>query len=222
MNKRLITVGFLILGIAILAKLVFVAAKNIKVDDFHKAAIVFVIDSSASNQKNLPDEIKYTKSLCALLDPEDEIKILKVSQGSYLIYEGSPNDTRGITKAVEAFTQYDANDYGTAYGEGLKKALEHCLTMKKEGYNTAVVVIGDLENEGAVEKQINWETLPENIENVKKYIPELAMMFAYAHPEKLDLVKTKLNPVLGENKLIVANEANADKAVRRFLKAIGR
>ncbi len=222
MNKRLITIGLLILGIAIIGKLLFVAAKNIKVDDFHKAAVIFVIDSSASNQKMLPDEIRYTKSLCSILDPEDEIKILKVSEESYLIYEGSPSNTKGITKAVEAFTQYNAKDYGTAYGQGLKKALDHCLTMKKEGYVPAVVIIGDLENEGAIEKQINWNTLPDNIKAVKEYIPELAMMFVYAHPEKLDLVKTKLNPVLGEKKLIVANETNVDKANRRFLEAIGR
>ena len=222
MNKRLVTIGLLILGIAIIGKLVLMAAKNIKVDDFHKAAIIFVIDSSASNQKMLPEEIKYTKSLCSILDPEDEIKILKVSEESYLIYEGSPSNTKGITKAVEAFTQFNPKDYGTAYGQGLKKALEHCLTMKKEGYVPAVVVIGDLENEGAIEKQINWETLPGNIKSIKEYIPELAMMFVYAHPEKLDLVKTKLNPVLGEKKLIVANETNVDKVNRRFLEAIGR
>ncbi len=222
MNKRLVTIGLLILGIAIIGKLVLMAAKNIKVDDFHKAAIIFVIDSSASNQKMLPEEIKYTKSLCSILDPEDEIKILKVSEESYLIYEGSPSNTKGITKAVEAFTQFNPKDYGTAYGQGIKKALEHCLTMKKEGYVPAVVVIGDLENEGAIEKQINWETLPQNIKSIKEYIPELAMMFVYAHPEKLDLVKTKLNPVLGEKKLIVANETNVDKVNRRFLEAIGR
>ena len=222
MNKRLVTIGLLILGIAIIGKLVLTAAKNIKVDDFHKAAIIFVIDSSASNQRMLPEEIKYTKSLCSILDPEDEIKILKVSEESYLIYEGSPSNTKGITKAVEAFTQFNPKDYGTAYGQGLKKALEHCLTMKKEGYVPAVVVIGDLENEGAIEKQINWETLPQNIKSIKEYIPELAMMFVYAHPEKLDLVKTKLNPVLGEKKLIVANETNVDKVNRRFLEAIGR
>lgn len=222
MNKRLITIGLLILVIAIIGKLVLMAAKNIKVDDFHKAAIIFVIDSSASNQRMLPEEIKYTKSLCSILDPEDEIKILKVSEESYLIYEGSPSNTKGITKAVEAFTQFNPKDYGTAYGQGLKKALEHCLTMKKEGYVPAVVVIGDLENEGAIEKQINWETLPGNIKSIKEYIPELAMMFVYAHPEKLDLVKTKLNPVLGEKKLIVANETNVDKVNRRFLEAIGR
>jgi len=222
MNKRLVIVGFLILGIVILCKLLFIAVKNIKVDDFHKAAVIFVIDSSASNQKMLPDEVKFTKSLCSILDPEDHIKILRVSEDSYLIFEGSPSDSKGITKAVEAFTKFDSKDYGTAYGQAIKKAFEHCLTMKKEGYVPAVVVIGDLENEGAVEKQINWDTLPQNVKGVQEYIPEISMMFVYAHPEKLDLVKTKLNPVLGEKHLIVANETNADKANRRFLEAIGR
>lgn len=221
-NKRLIIIGLLILVISFFAKLIFVAAKYIKVDDFHKAAVIFVVDSSASNQKMLPQEIKYIRSLCAILDPEDQIKILKVSQKSYLIYEGSPSDSSGIIKAVEAFTKYDAKEYGTAYGEALKKAFEHCLTMKKEGYVPAVVVVGDLENEGDISKQINWDILPENVGNVQKYAPDLAMMFVYAHPEKLDLVKTKLNPVLGEKKLIVANEQNVDKVNRRFLESIGR
>ena len=222
MNKRLIIIGILILIISIIGKLLYSGLKNIKVDDFHKSAIIFVVDSSASNQKNLPEQVKYMKSLCAILDPEDEIKILKVSQNSYLIYEGSPSNTKGITKAVEAFTQYDSKDYGTAYGEAIKKAFEHCLMMKKDGYVPAVVVIGDLENEGAIEKQINWETLPQNVKSVQEYIPEISMMFVYAHPEKLDMVKTKLNPVLGERKLIIANETNVDKANRKFLEAIGR
>lgn len=222
MNKRLIIFGLLILAIAIVGKLLFVIAKNIKVDDFHKSAVIFVVDSSASNQQMLPTEIKYIKSLCSILDPEDAVKILKVSEKSYLIYEGSPSDTMGIRKALEAFTQLDSKDYGTAYGEALKKAFEHCLTMKKEGYIPAVVVVGDLENEGDVAKQINWETLPQNVKTVQQYAPEIAMMFVFAHPEKLDLVKTKLNPVLGETKLIVANEQNVDKANRRFLEAIGR
>lgn len=222
MNKRLIILGILFLFIAIVGKLLYVGLKNIKVDDFHKAAVIFIVDSSASNQNMLATETKYLKTLCSILDPEDEIKILKVSENSYLIYEGSPSDSQGITKAIEAFTKYDSKDYGTAYGLGIKKAFEHCLTMKKEGYNPAIVVIGDLENEGAVEKQINWDTLPDNVKEVQKYVPEIAMMFVYAHPEKLDLVKTKLNPVLGEKKLVIANEQNAQKAQRRFLEAIGR
>jgi hypothetical protein len=222
MNKRLIILGIVILFIAVIGKLLYTGLKNIKVDDFHKAAIIFVVDSSASNQKNLPEQVKYMKSLCSILDPEDEIKILKVSESSYLIYEGSPSNTKGITKAVEAFTQLNSKDYGTAYGEAIKKAFDHCLTMKKEGYVPAIIVIGDLENEGALEKQINWETLPQNVKKVQEYIPEISMMFVYAHPEKLDMVKTKLNPVLGEKKLIVANETGLDKVNRRFLEAIGR
>ena len=222
MNKRLIIVGIIILIAAIIGKLLFVAIKNIKIDDFHKSAVIFVVDSSASNQNMLPTETKYLKTLCSILDPDDEIKILKVSEKSYLIYEGSPSDSQGITKAITAFTKYDEKDYGTAYGEGIKKAFEHALTMKKEGYVPAIVVIGDLENEGAIEKQINWDTLPENVKAVQQYVPEISMMFVYAHPEKLDLVKTKLNPVLGEKKLIVANEQNAQKSQRRFLEAIGR
>ena len=93
--------------------------------------------------------------------------------------------------------------------------------MKKEGYRTAVVVIGDLESDNS-NSPINWDTLPKNIEKTKQYLPELAVMFMYASPEKLDLVKTKLNPVLGEKKLIIANSANADKVNRRFITAIGR
>jgi hypothetical protein len=222
MNKRLIILGILILFISVIGKLLYSGLKNIKVDEFHKAAIIFAVDSSASNQKNLPEQIKYIKSLCSILDPEDEIKILKVSESSYLIYEGSPSNSKGITKAVEAFTQYNSKDYGTAYGEALKKAFDHCLTMKKEGYVPAIVVVGDLENEGALEKQINWDTLPQNVKKVQEYVPEISMMFVYAHPEKLDMVKTKLNPVLGEKKLIVANETGLDKVNRRFLEAIGR
>ena len=222
MNKRLIILGLLILAIAIVGKLLFVIAKNIKVDDFHKSAVIFVVDSSATNQQMLPTEIKYIKSLCSILDPEDAVKILKVSEKSYLIYEGSPSDTMGIRKALEAFTQLDSKDYGTAYGEALKKAFEHCLTMKKEGYIPAVVVVGDLENEGDTSKQINWDTLPTNVSKVKQYAPDLVMMFLYAHPQKLDMVKEKLGPVLGEHKLVLAPEQNVDKSLRKFIDALGR
>ena len=48
------------------------------------------------------------------------------------------------------------------------------------------------------------------------------MMFVFAEPEKLDYVKTKLNPILGEDKLITVNEVNLEKSNTRFIKAIGR
>lgn len=222
MNKRLIIVGLLILAISVIGKLLWTGLKSIKVDDFHPASVIFVIDSSASNQAKLADEIKYLRSLCLVLDPEDKIKIIRVSEKSYLIYEGAPTDSNAINDTLKEFTKFDEKDYGTAYGEALKKSFEHALTMYKEGYIPSIVVIGDLENEGAIDKQINWETLPENVANVKKYIPEISMMFAYAHPEKLDLVKTKLTNVLGENKLILVNEQTAAKSQRKLLEAIGR
>ena len=222
MNKQLITIGVIILAVCLAGKLLWTGLKNIKVDEFHPASVIFIVDSSASNQKSLPNQIKFLKSLCSLLDPEDQIKILKTSQNAYLIYEGSPMDTAGISKAVDAFTKLEDKDYGTAYGEAMKKAVSHSLNMYKENYTPAIVVIGDLENEGAIEKQINWDVLPDNIAKAKENMPELTMMFVYAHPEKLDMVKEKLNPVLGEHHLIVATEQMASKISTKFLNAIGR
>lgn len=222
MNKKLIILGIIILIASIAIKLTLNAFKNFKPDDFKKASVIFVVDSSASNQSKLNDEIKFVKQLCKILDPEDVIKILKVSEDSYLIYEGSPLETSSISKSFDAFTEYDEKEYGTAYGEGLKKAFTHALNMKKEGYVPSIIVLGDLENEGAIEKQINWDVLPSNVKKVQEQIPEISMAFLYAHPEKLDFVKEKLLPILGENKLIIATEYAVDKVSRKILNAIGR
>lgn len=221
-SKRLIILGILIVTISIIGKLLWGAMSKVKVDDFHPAAVIFLVDSSASNQNALANQKKTLKQICNLLDPEDQIKILRVSEDAYLIYEGTPFNNSGITKALDAFTKYDSKDYGTAYGLAMKKGFNHALAMQKEGYVPGIVVFGDLENEGAIEKQINWDLLPKNVESSKEYMPELAMMFLYAHPEKLDMVKEKLTPVLGEKKLIVAPEQNIDKAVRQFIHALGR
>lgn len=222
LNKKLVTLGLVVLILSVAIRFIWAGLRQIKVDDFHPSAVIFVIDSSASNQKRLPEQKKTLRQICNLLDPEDQIKILRVSEDAYLIYEGSPMNGSSITKSMDAFTKFSAKDYGTAYGVGLKKAFSHALTMKKDGYVPAIVVIGDLGNEGAIEKQINWDTLPENVQNVKKYAPDISMMFLDAHPAKLDLVKEKLTPVLGEAHLIVSPEQNIDKSIRRFLHAIGR
>lgn len=207
-------IGVLLLGIFGLSKL--------KVDDFHKAAIIFVVDSSASNQKDLPAQKMMIRQLCSMLDPEDHIKILRVSEDSYLIYEGSPQSSAEVRKSMEKFTQFDAKEFGTAYGLSLKKAFNHAINMHKNGYIPAVVVIGDLENEGAIEKQINWETLPDDVRDVANQTDGFTMMFAYAAPAKLDLVKEKLAPVLGEKHLIIGYETTSNKSLRSFLEAIGR
>lgn len=36
-----------------------------------------------------------------MLDPEDNIKILRVSEDSYLIYEGSPQSSAEVRKSME-------------------------------------------------------------------------------------------------------------------------
>lgn len=220
MNKRLITVGLAILAAAIFLKSVFVLFSKIEIDEFHKAAITFVVDSSKYNQNGLAKQIQYIRTLCATLDPEDTVKIIKTDNSSYLIFEGSAGDGSGISSSLKKYTATKGDK--TSYGEALKKAVDYSLTMKKNGYNTAIVVLGSLENDGDEAKRLNWDTFPQNIKKTQKYLPELAMMFLFADPEKLDYVKTKLNPVLGEDKLIIANEVNIDKTSTRFIKAIGR
>ncbi len=222
MNKRLIILGIVILFASVILKIVWTGLTKIKVDNFRPAAVMFVLDSSASNQKDLPEQKKLLRQICNLLDPEDKIKIIRVSEDAYLIYEGAPFNGSNINKVMNAFTAYDEKDYGTAYGSGLKKALNYSLEMKKLGYMPAVVVIGDLENEGDTDKQINWNTLPAEVKKVKASAPDLAMMFLYAHPEKLDQVKETLLPVLGEVKLIVSPKQNCDRAIRQFIHALER
>ncbi len=195
---------------------------QLKVDEFRKAAVIFLVDSSASNQKDLASQKMIIRQLCSMLDPEDHIKMLRVSEDAYIIYEGSPQSGSDIRKAMEKFTQLDSKEYGTAYGLGLEKAFDHALTMSKEGYIPAVVVIGDLENEGDINKQIDWETLPNDVTNVRNQNNEFSMMFLYASPKKLDMVKGVLGPVLGETNLILGNEVTTNKSLRKFLHAIGR
>lgn len=221
MNNRIKIILFSLL-VFLIATLSLIGLSKVKVDDFHKAAVMFVVDASASNQKQLPAQLQTLRQLCSMLDPEDHIKILRVSESSYIIYEGSPQSTSEIRKSMEAFTKYDAKEYGTAYGLSLKKAFNHAINMNKEGYIPAVVVIGDLENEGAVKNQINWQTLPKEVEEIQNKTGDFAMMFLYASPDKLDKVKETLSPILGEDKLIIATETTAQKSLRKFLNAIGR
>lgn len=218
------TVKIVIFGIflVIAIGLTFWGFSKVKVDDFKKTAVILLVDSSASNQKDLPAEKMVIRQLCSMLDPEDHIKMLRVSEDAYIIYEGSPQSGAEIRKAMEKFTQLDSKEYGTAYGVALKKAFDHAIAMNKEGYIPSVVVIGDLENEGDINKQINWETLPSEVANVKNQAEDFSMMFLYATPQKLDKVKEVLSPVLGEKKLITGNEVTTNKSLRVFLNAIGR
>lgn len=222
MGKRFIILGIIILVFSVVAKSAYVGFKSIKVDDFHPAAAIFMIDISASNQEQLSKQKNYVNSLCKVMDPEDQVKIMVISQDAFLVYEGSPQNASEIRKSMNKYTAFDSSAWGTAYGTAIKKGMQHALTMQREGYVPALIVIGDLENEGDLNGQINWNTLPANVAAVKKYCPGLSMSFLYAHPSKLDFVKSKLIPVLGEEKLVIATDEMMDKASRKIMSAMGR
>lgn len=222
MNNKIKIIIFSVF-VLILVILTGFGLSKVKVDDFHKAAVIFVVDSSASNMKTLPAQTRVLKQLCSMLDPEDHIKILRVSEKSYIIYEGSPQSSSEIRKSMDKFTKLDDKEYGTAYGLSLKKAFSHAMNLYNDGYVPAVVVMGDLENEGAVENQINWDEFPSEVAKIKQDTDgKFSMMFLYAAPEKLDYVKEKLTPVLGEGKLIIGTETTAHRVLSKFLGAIGR
>ena len=133
-NKRLIILGIVILLSCIVIKLLWAGLKNIKVDDFHPAAVMFVVDSSASNQGKLQEQRRFLKQMCAQLDPEDQIKIIKVSQDAYIIYEGSPQNTSGITKSMEAFHyrcfQIRQQICTGRFGDGIRRCAQKSFVIR--------------------------------------------------------------------------------------------
>ena len=63
MNRKIIIIGIIILALAIITKLLYIGLKSIKIDDFKPAAVMFVVDSSASNQEELSEQKKYLKEV---------------------------------------------------------------------------------------------------------------------------------------------------------------
>lgn len=222
-GNGLLKIIFFVGAILLFAGVAIFGLSKVKVDEFHKASVIFIVDSSASNAKELPGQIQTLKQLCSMLDPEDHIKILRVSEKSYIIYEGSPQSTSEIRKSLKEFTKIDNDEFGTAYGLAIQKAFNHSENLFKDGYIPAVVVMGDLENEGKYENQIHWDSFPSDVQKIKdKTDGKFAMMFLYAAPDKLDYVKEKLNPILGESKLILGQKTGAARQLSKFLGAIGR
>lgn len=222
MNKKIITLGFLILISTIILKLFIVALKHIEIDDFKPNAVVFLVDSSASNQDLFPEQVRYIKQLCKMLDPEDYVEIYKISNNTFHVYTGSPANTVDMAKAIDKFAKIDASEYGTNYSKGIKKVLSNCIKLKSaENYdNCSVVVLGDLEDEAGF--KLDYDEMFKLVSETKNHVPQMALMFAYAHPQKLELVKDSLGTVLGNQKLVLVNEITAAKSTAQFLKAIGR
>ncbi len=222
MFKRTIVLGLLLVGALFIIKCVVVGFANMELGEFKPVAAIFLLDTSASN-KNLQNQQEQTiLKISKRLDSEDHALIYVVTEDTYNIYNGNPHKLVMIKNAIQMRGGMDSKNWGTAYGLALKKAVGDALMYKKNGYTPAIIVLGDLENEGDISKQINWNTLPLNIEKTRKYIPDLTLAFLYAHPQKLDDVRQTLLPVIDEKHLIMASEENVDLAVKDFLGTIGR
>ena len=212
MFRRTLILSILLILAVLVGKFLVYGISNIKTAGFKPVVSIFLVDVSASNRGLLNKQKQTILKMAKKLDSEDTAIIYVVSEKAYLIYNGKPNKIVAMREALDDQSKYDPKAYGTAYGLALKKAVGDALLYKAEGYRPAIIILGDLENEGDISKQINWKLLPENIKKVKeKYIPDLSLVFLYAHPEKLDNVRQLLVPVLGEKHLIVAQEENFRK-----------
>ncbi len=217
--KRCYILTAIVILVSLLVFSMFSLLKNINVDNFKPAFFAILVDASENNKK-LDLQNKFIKQFCAILDTEDKVKILQVSGDSYLIYEGSPQSLTEISKSLNQYTKTPGNKKVSSYNSAIKKAVQHCLVMKKNGYIPSIIVIGSLENNG--KDAIDWNTLPLNIKKTLKYMPDFTMSFLWAEPKFLDKVKVELTPILGENQLIISTEYTIDKVSRKILKAIGR
>lgn len=222
MFKKSIIFGLILILVVFILKLVVVGMSKVELSEFKPVCAIFLLDVSASNRERLWNQQQAILKLGKKLDSEDHAKIYVVTEDAYEVYDGAPHKTIAMRQAMDKRSEFDSNAYGTAYGVALKKAVGDALRYKAEGYTPAIIVLGDLENEGAINKQINWDILPKNLQTTLKYIPDLSLTFLYAHPEKLDEVKQRLVSVMGEKQLIIASEENVDLALRKFSTAVGR
>ncbi len=222
MFRRTCALGIVLLLAAYILKIFIVSCMNMDLGEFKPVSAIFLLDISASNRNLLDKQEQTILKIAKRLDGEDSILIYVVTEDTYNIYNGNPHKLVQIKKTMEKRGAYDSTTFGTAYGLALKKAVGDALRYQQEGYKPAIVVLGDLENEGDITKQINWNTLPKNIKNTLNYIPDLTLAFLYAHPQKLDDVRQSVLPVMKEKNLILASEENVDLAIRKFLEAVER
>lgn len=222
MFKRTVTLGALFIIALYIIKVIVVGFSNMEFSEFKPVAAIYLLDISASNRNLLDSQAQTILRISKRLDSEDHALIYVVTEGTYSVYNGSPHKLVEMRESMKKRGVFDEKSFGTAYGLALKKAIEDALRYKEEGYKPAIIVLGDLENEGDITKQINWHVLPKNLKKTLQYIPDLTLAFLYAHPQKLDEVRHTLLPVISEKHLIVASEENVDQAVRKFLEAVGR
>ena len=222
MFKKALTIGIILPIVVFILKLAVVGISNVKLSEFKPVVTIFLMDTSASNRDLLEKQQQCILKIAKILDSEDQAKIYVVTEDAYEVFNGGAHKFAAMRKAIKKRSEFDSSAYGTAYGVALKKAVGDALIYKELGYTPAIVFLGDMENEGAINKQINWYTLPVNLKKTLKYVPDLSLTFLYAHPQKLDNIRQNLISVMDEKQLIIASEENIDNAIRKFSEAVGR
>ena len=214
MFRRALTLGIILVLAVYLIKLVDLA-------EFKPVGVIFLLDISASSRGAIIEEQNTILKISKRLDSDDKAIIYVVSEDAYNVYNGNPHRLVDMKKSMNKYGEFDSKAWGTAYGVALKKAVNDALRFEEDGFKPAIVILGDLENEGDITKQINWNTLPKNIQNTLKYVPDLSLTLLYAHPQKLDDIRQRLLSVLDEKKFIMASQENVDQAVRKFMEDRG-
>ena len=197
MFKKALTIGIILPIIVLILKFTIIGVSNIKLSEFKPVVTIFLMDTSASNRTLLAKQQQCILKIAKVLDSEDQAKIYVVTEDAYEVFNGGAHKFAAMRKAIKKRSELDNKAYGTAYGVALKKAIGDALIYKKEGYTPSIVFLGDMENEGAINKQINWNTLPANLKKTLRYAPDLTIAFLYAHPQKLDAIRQTLISVLG-------------------------
>lgn len=222
MFRKTCILGVILILFLYLAKCLFVFLSGVQLAEFHPAGVIFVMDISDSNELLREREEKTILKICKSLDYEDKSKIYVLNDNAFIIYNEAPNKRGSIKKAFSRHGNFDRNSKGAAYGVALKKAVDDALILKKQGYRPSIVILGDLEDKGSLDKQINWDKLTQNMEKTMQYIPDLSIVLLYAHPRKLEDSREKLKNVIPDEQLFFASEESVDLTVERFVKSIGR
>ena len=222
MFKKALIIGIILPIIVLIVKLAIIGISNVKLSEFKPVMAIFLMDTSASNRELLSKQQQCILKIAKVLDSEDQAKIYVVTEDAYEVFNGGAHKFATMRKAMKKRSEFDSKAYGTAYGVALKKAVGDALIYKEDGYTPAIIFLGDMENEGALNKQINWRTLPINLKKTLRYAPDLSLTFLYAHPQKLDSIRQTLIPVLDEKQLIIASEENVDNAIKKFAQTVGR
>ena len=220
MFRKTCTLGIILVLALYIIKCVFILLSGIELADFKQAGVIFLLDTSASNKNLQARQEKTIVKMCKSLDVDDKAIIYVVTENTFQIYNGNPHKVGVIKKAFEERAKLDSKSWGTAYGAAIKQAVDDALALKNQGFKPSIVILGDLENEGDIKKQINWNKLPSNMKKTLKYLPDLSVVFLYAHPEKLDMARNTLKTVFPANQLFFASEENVELTVKGFMKSV--